>query len=124
MFPENDKLSKPENPIDLGITGQTDNSNVFDYLKCLAACEFNVCGEKVHAFLLQRSSGTRTFVWGWEIRSSHVNNLTENLPSLDEALAEGLSNIPYYLDWDIHPDGEAISHALTQPNKDTLLPPR
>ena len=80
----------------------------------------DVCGEKVHGFLLQRASGTRTFVWGWEIRARHVNDLTENLTSLYEALAEGLLNIPDYLDWDIHLGDEATSHDLTQPNKDTL----
>lgn len=123
MFPENDKLSKAENALNLEITGLTDNSSVFDYLKCLAACEFNVCGEKVHAFLLQRASGTRTFVWGWDIRVP-VNDLAENLTSLDDALTVGLSNIPHYLNWDIHLDGEATSHEPTQSNKNTLPPPR
>lgn len=73
----------------------------------------DVCDEKVHAFLLQRASGTRTFVWGWEIRALHVNDLAENLTSPYEALAVGLLNIPDYLDWDIHLGDEAISHALT-----------
>lgn len=124
MFHEDDKLSKEENAMDLGITGLADNSSVSDYLRLQAACEFNVCGEKVQAFLLQRASGTHTFVWGWEIRALAVNNLAENLTSLYEALAEGLLNIPDYLDWDIHLGDKAISHDLTQLNSDTLLPPR
>lgn len=84
----------------------------------------DVCGEKVHAFLLQRASGTRTFVWGWEIRALHVNDLAENLTSLDDALAVGLSNIPDYLNWDIHLGDQATSHERTQSNKNTLPPPR
>lgn len=124
MVQEDDKLSKTENPMDLGITGQTNNTSVSDYLRLQPACEFDVCGEKVHAFLLQRASGTRTFVGEWEIRSSHVNDLAENLTSLDDALTEGLSNIPDYLDWDIYLSDEATSHKRTQSNKNTLPPPR
>lgn len=123
MFHEDGKLSKEENAMDLGITGQTDNSSVSDYLRLQAACEFDVCGEKVHAFLLQRASGTRTFVWGWDIRVS-VNDLAENLTSLDDALTVGLSNIPHYLNWDIHLGDKATSHERTQSNKNTLPPPR
>lgn len=102
MFHEDNKLSKPENAMNLGITGLADNSSVSDYLRLQAACEFDICGEKVHAFLLQRASGTRTFVWGWEIRDRHVNDLAENLTSLYDTLSEGISNLP------------------NEPNKDTL----
>lgn len=114
MFHEDDKLYKQENALDLRITGQSEHGSISDYLPLQATCEFDVFGEKVGSLVLQRGSGSRTFVWGWEIRGTHVYDLAENLIGLYDAAQEGLLNIPYYLVWDIHIAGEATSYDRTQ----------
>jgi len=114
MFHEDDKLYKPENPLDLEITGQSAHSSISDYLPLQATCDFHVFGERVGALVLRRGSANRTFVWGWEIRGTHVHDLAENLIGLYDGLQEGLLNIPYYLIWDIHIGGEATSSDRTQ----------
>lgn len=110
MFHEDDKLYKPENPLDLQITGDTAHDSISTYLPLQATCKFDVFGEKVGALVLQRGSGLRTFVWSWEIDGTHVYDLAEKLIGLYDALQEGLLNIPYYLVWDIHIGGEATSY--------------
>lgn len=124
MFHEDDKLSKEENAMDLKITGQAVNGSISDYRLLQANCELDVLGELVGSFVLLRSS-PRTVVWGWEIRGSHVYELTENLISVYGLLDEGLLNIPYNLDWDdVHIGDKATSKNRTQqpdkPNSDTL----
>ncbi len=113
MFHEDDKLYKPENGLDLKITGQADHVSIAKCLPLQATCEFDVFGEKVGSLVLQRGSAPRIFTWGWVLYGTHVYDLAENLISLYDAVAEGLLNIPYYLIWDIHIGGEASSYDRT-----------
>lgn len=124
MFHEEDELSKAENAMDLKITGLAVNGSISDYRSLQANCELDVLSEFVGSFFLLRSS-PRTFVWGWEIRGTHICDLALNLSSIYELLNEGLLNIPYNLDWeDVHIGDEATNHNRTQqpnkPNKEML----
>jgi hypothetical protein len=113
MFHEDDKLYRPENPLDLKITGQAEHASISDYLPLQATCEFDVFGEKVGSLVLQHGSASRIFTWGWEIYGTHVYDLAQNLIGLYDSVAEGILNIPYYLIWDIHIGGEATSYDRT-----------
>ncbi|MBW4550976.1 MAG: hypothetical protein KME35_07695, partial [Aphanocapsa sp. GSE-SYN-MK-11-07L] len=114
MLHPNDKLYKPNHPLDLRITGQAGHDSATAYLPLQATCEFDFFGEKSAALVLQRGSGSRTFVWGFEVYGVHIYDLAENLIGLYDGLMEGLLNIPYYLVWDIHIGGESTSNDRTQ----------
>lgn len=92
MFHEDDKLSKPENAMDLKITGLAVNGSISAFLPLQANCELDVVSELVGSFVLLCSS-PRTFVWGWVLRGTHVCDLALNLSSVYELLNEGLLNI-------------------------------
>ena len=47
MFHEDDKLYKPEHPLDLQITGQSGHESISTYLPLQATCKFDVFGESV-----------------------------------------------------------------------------
>jgi hypothetical protein len=113
MLHVDDKLYKPDNPLDLKITGQTDHGSVADYLPLQSTVDFDVFGEKVGALSMRFGGGPRRFTWGWEIQGTHVYDLAQNLIGLYDAIQEGLLNIPYYLIWDIHIGGEATSRDRT-----------
>lgn len=114
MFHPDDTLYKPDNPLDLRITGASSHDSICEYLPLKSTCEFDVFGEKAGALVLARGAlAPRTFVWGFKIRGTHVYDLATQLLGLYDAYNEGLRNLPYYLVWDIHLTGEATSRDRT-----------
>lgn len=88
MFHPDDTLYKPDNPLDLRITGASSHDSICEYLPLKSTCEFDVFGEKAGALVLARGAlAPRTFVWGFKIRGTHVYDLATQLLGLYDALS-------------------------------------
>jgi hypothetical protein len=87
-----------------------------------ASIEYKVFDAEAGALFNWRNpEGRPTFVFGFEIKGTHVYDLVRNLAGLYDNWVEGLRSIPAYQTWKLHVGSDASSQARTEELTDLVL---